>query len=89
MKKTIKKVPKDIRVKKGWRELNRVVKKLYKKGKVFDYSDEIRIRFNVNDSGFAHKSISIFSEELDNCYNKKEGWRWEIFLNEDGTWKID
>lgn len=33
-------------------------------------------------------SAMIFSSDLDNIYNEKYKWRWEIKLNKDGTWEI-
>lgn len=66
---------------KSFKELERVVKKLNEK--------LVNAGFTPVENEENKKVISIFIPEgIDNCYNKQYDWRWEIYLYDDGTWKI-
>lgn len=77
-----------------WDELVWAIKKTFADSSL--YSREIKIRFGRHEST-RHTSnysnvdqISIFidDEDVGNCYDRKTGWLWEIYLNKDGTWEI-
>lgn len=76
---------------KCWEELNRAIKKLFKKSKIC--SEDIKIWFFKPEKDV----ISICTEDIDNEYDPfgdeeardiNELPRWEIYLYEDGTWAI-
>ena len=66
---------------KSYKELLRATKGIFEDD---DYSKNIRMKFHREND-----TIGIFTEDIDNCYDKEEGSRWEIFLNKDGTWRIN
>lgn len=68
---------------KSWEELQRAIRNLWIDK--CSYSKECKIKFCKHD---ANNTISIFIEGIDNVYDIKNNWKWEIFLNSNGTWKI-
>jgi len=66
-------------------ELLKAIKGNCKKGT--GYTKDLVARFYGVFSGDGE--ISLFIEGIDNVYHKEKGWRWEIYLNKDGTWHID
>jgi hypothetical protein len=54
------------------------------------YSKNMMMRFSRYDGGRnILDEVGIFIPKgIDNCYDKENGWRWEIKLNADGTWRI-
>jgi len=71
-----------------WIELNRAIAKLW----VDEYSYSKKVKVSFSRFGGGDRSgdeIGIFTTGIDNAYDHGEDWRWEIFLNKDGTWRID
>lgn len=75
----------------SWNELLRSIKdaKAFKDDEEH-YSKNMMMRFSRYDGGRnILDEIGIFIPKgIDNCYDKEKGWRWEIKLNADGTWKL-
>jgi hypothetical protein len=67
---------------KNWVELNRALK-TYFKG---EDGANLTMRFMRDTNDKTH--LTIYIEGIDNCYDKKMDWHWDIFLCSDGTWKI-
>lgn len=76
---------------KYYKELKKGIKPLFDKKSLYKCSTSklVEVGFMLIPKGEDKEAISIFIPEgIDNCYNEKYDWRWEIYLYEDGTWKI-
>jgi hypothetical protein len=51
-----------------------------------DESRPIKALIYMNTDGTLSLCVT---DGIDNVYDTEEDWRWDIFLNKDGTWKID
>jgi hypothetical protein len=68
---------------KHWDELLDGINKHFKEN-VYE-KREVDFSFTGNGKG---DEIQLYIEGLGNVYNKERDWRWDIFLNKDGTWHL-
>jgi hypothetical protein len=70
----------------SWKELNRAIKKIFKKGD--SCSKKVGLVFYKGEN--PKKELSLVIYGIDNKYGTNLGtFNWEIYLNKNGTWKIN